>query len=656
MRFRAGFWAGVITLTSLGLSGQPPTGELYTVAKVRQLVTELGQPLHCRVRIQVSMVPGLLVSGPGDFYAQDDTAGISVLTGAPVKFASGEWVELEGWAKTGDEGEVELRVARSLSLGVGRAIRPRIVGLRDALGRKYEGQLIQVRGEVLQTSVGESRDTVVLGGGEPGTELRAYLRRASGQSSVFTSLAAPGAVVEITGISLPLNGSAHQIRLRSSADLTQIKAPPWIRPSWAISIAMILLMMGGAAFLWIASLKQAVARQTAEIRHLMTKAQDSARLKSEFVANMSHEIRTPMNAILGLTELTLATDLTRDQRENLENVRNATSSLLGVVNDVLDFARIEEGKLPFREENFDLNSLLRETMQQLSLTARQKGLDLSWNLDPEIPRLVRSDPYRLRQILVNLVSNAIKFTPSGSIRVEGAKESLAQKTAIVLFSVADTGVGIDLDDQARIFDAFAQVDGSLTRQQGGAGLGLSICARLVELFHGQIWVDSLPGKGSTFNFTAQFTIPDEALEVAQDKHLGAAPGGSAAVSLRVLVAEDNEMNRRLVVRLLEKEGHQVSVAVDGQEALTLACTEPFDLILMDIQMPVMSGLDACAALRAQGSGTPVVAITAHALPEFKERCAAVGMNDYLAKPIHSEELYAMIRKHVARLAVSAKNA
>lgn len=654
MRLRAGVWTALILAMLPGLSGESPGGELYTVAKVRHLVAGRKQPLHCRVRIQVSMVPGLLVSGPGDFYGQDDTAGISVLTGAPVKFAAGEWLELEGWAKVGDEGDVEVRAARYQSLGVGRPIRPRVVSLQDAVGRQFEGQLIKVRGEVLQSSIGESRDTVVLRG-ESAVELRAYLRRPAGQSSVFASLAPPGAEVEITGISLPLNGSVHQVRLRSSADLAQLKAPPFIRPSWAITITAVLLGLGAAAFLWISSLKRAVARQTAEIRHLMIKAQDSARLKSEFVANMSHEIRTPMNAILGLTELTLTTEMTADQRENLENVRNATASLLGVVNDVLDFARIEEGKLPFREETFDLNSFLRETMQQLDLTARQKALALSWTLDPELPRLVRSDPYRLRQIIVNLVGNAIKFTPSGTIHVEGRKESLDQRTAIVVFSVADSGVGIDREHQARIFDPFAQVDGSLTRQQGGTGLGLSICARLVDLFHGQIWVESAPGKGSTFFFTAQFSIPEQVVETEKGKRPGSAFSGKRPGSLRVLVAEDNEMNRRLLVRLLEKEGHQVSVAVDGQEALTMAISEGFDLILMDIQMPVMSGIDACAALRSRGITTPVLAITAHALPEFRERCAAVGMNDYLAKPIHADELFAMIRKHVVR-ALSARNA
>ena len=652
MKLAARVLAAIAGLIALFCAGAPPDADAASVSKVREMVARGVQPFHCRVRIQVSMTPGSLNSGVGDFYGQDETGGISVLSGTAVPFRTGEWVEVEGWARTGDDNEIEIRMLRALSLGSGKPIRPHLVTVEDALSGRYEGQLICVRGQVLQTSVGETRDTLLVGRNKPGLEIRAYVRRPLNQASVFATLAPPGAEVEVAGISIPLNTKDHQLRLRASSDLAQVKPPPLIDFRWAVTIAGILATLGAAAFLWIVSLRRAVTRQTAEIRHLMTRAQESVRLKSEFMANMSHEIRTPMNAILGLTELTLATDLTAEQRENLNNVRNATRSLLGVVNDVLDFARIEEGKLPFREETFELETLIKETMQQLSLAARQKNLDLSWTVDSDIRRQVRADPYRLRQILVNLVSNSIKFTPSGSVRVAANVESLDQHKAIVMFSVTDTGVGIDRENQGRIFDAFAQVDGSLTRQQGGTGLGLSICARLVELFHGQIWVESTPGVGSTFYFTAQLGVPEgQDADAGGPGSAGRAPA-SAADSVRVLLVEDNEMNRRLVVRLLEKAGHRVTVAIDGEGAVALASAEAFDLILMDVQMPVMSGLEASAALRAKGVSTPIVAITAHALPEYKEQCKAAGMDDYLAKPIHADDLYALVRRYAPRRAAS----
>jgi signal transduction histidine kinase/ActR/RegA family two-component response regulator len=432
----------------------------------------------------------------------------------------------------------------------------------------------------------------------------------------------------------------------------------------AFGLAIALLTVAFASLIWLA----------VRLRGAKLVAERASAARSEFVANMSHEVRTPMTAILGLTELALDTPLTGEQRGYLGDVRSAATNLLGILNDILDFSRMEAGKLELIEEPFSLRSSVASVVQTLSSAARQKNIGLRNEVDPVVPDRLVGDAGRIRQVLLNLCGNAVKFTAAGEVVLRISAEGAAPGQIRLRFTVTDSGIGIPADKQSLIFAAFEQADKSTTRRYGGTGLGLAICRKLAALVGGTLSVESPwrgPGgelcAGSAFHFAVNLRTlaispqyASQAAARANGEAAGCAPAAALPSSrrrLQILLVEDNEVNRRLFTRVLTKMGYAVVPACNGKEALATLQKTEVDVALMDIQMPEMDGLQATAAIRArERSGTrrlPVIAMTAHAMRGDCERFLQAGMDGYISKPIDAAALSQCLQKVSEQIGAAA---
>lgn len=371
-------------------------------------------------------------------------------------------------------------------------------------------------------------------------------------------------------------------------------------------------------------------------------ALEAMRTKSEFLARMSHEIRTPITAIIGLTDLMTLEDMTQKNQEHLRKIMLSTQSLLSIVNDILDFSKIEAGKLHLEMTTFSLRRLVGAVMSLLETQAEQKGLQFEYRIAPDIPEYLEGDTLRVEQVLMNLVSNAIKFTPQGKVSVQMAMTAQSEDHVMLQIDVEDTGIGIDPQGRCQLFEPFAQADLSITRRFGGSGLGLAITKLLVEAMEGRVWIESAPGGGSRFSCTMEFLVASRPDVQPKEEEREMSYWGA-----KVLLVEDEPINREIAKSHLQRVGVLVDEAQNGVEAVEKMAKNPYDLVFMDVHMPMLDGLEATRTIRRMGIETPIIALSAHVSDDDREKSLQAGMQEHLTKPFRPRNLYEALERFAA---------